>query len=229
MRQSRSIGNEPNFSKIILISVILHLLFISIVAVPLRTKEGYMTYHVTLVGPLHTPRTGKPALIQEKAKRVASKKKAVKAPPPEADMSIEEVAKEIERIRAISALSKKREDGREKTREIRVGKEKTAGKRLKDTGVHEGAAGGDRKGMDLYYDLISREIWQHWSYPDVRTSGLEVVISIRIDKTGRVISQEIEKFSGDILFDRSAIKAISKASPFPPPPEEVEIGVRFYL
>jgi outer membrane biosynthesis protein TonB len=31
-----------------------------------------------------------------------------------------------------------------------------------------------------------------------------------------------------MLFDSSALKAISKASPLPPPHEEMEIGVRFY-
>jgi TonB family protein len=56
-----------------------------------------------------------------------------------------------------------------------------------------------------------------------------VVISIKIDSQGKVVSQEIEKSSGNILFDRSAEKAISKASPLPPPPVEMEIGVRFYL
>jgi len=38
----------------------------------------------------------------------------------------------------------------------------------------------------------------------------------------------IEKPSGNVLFDRSALRAIAKASPVTPPPYEMEIGVRFY-
>ena len=146
--------------------------------------------------------------------------------PPKTDMSIENVSKEIERIRAINTLSKKREKNRKKIREIEIGKEKAPD-------IPAGGEGIPRTGTgdytDYYYSIVSQKIWRHWFYAHSRSSGLEVIISIRIDKYGEVISQEIEKFSGDVLFDRSAIKAISKASPFPPPPEELEIGVRFYL
>ncbi len=231
MRQSRSIGREPHFSRIVFISAVVHLLFISLVVIPLRTKEQYRTYHVTLVGPLRTPRISRVPSIKKKTARTIPKK-AVKTPtqtvkaPPKTDMSIENVSKEIERIRAISALSKKREKSRTKSREIEIGKEKAPDKPVGGVGISGTGTGDD---TDYYYSIVSQKIWQHWFYANSRSSGLEVVISIRIDKDGEVISQEIEKFSDDVLFDRSAIKAISKASPFPPPPEELEIGVRFYL
>ncbi|MCK5427602.1 MAG: TonB family protein [Thermodesulfovibrionia bacterium] len=231
MRQSRSIGREPHFSRIVFVSVIAHLLFISLVVIPLRTKEQYRTYHVTLIGSLRTPRISKVPSIKKKIKRKITKK-SVKSPvktmkaPPKTDMSIENVSKEIERIRAISALSKKREKSRTKLREIEIGKEKAPDMPAGGVGIPGTGTGDD---TDYYYSIVSQKIWQHWFYAHSRSSGLEVIISIRIDKDGEVISQEIEKFSGDVLFDRSAIKAISKASPFPPPPEELEIGVRFYL
>ena len=52
--------------------------------------------------------------------------------------------------------------------------------------------------------------------------------AIKILKDGTTIVQNIEKSSGNSLFDRSALKALAKASPLPPPPYEMEIGVRFY-
>lgn len=104
------------------------------------------------------------------------------------------------------------------------------------------AGGDDRKGnskattfpigegtlFDDYYSKIRDEIWQEWIYPDTGQKDLETIISIRIMKDGIVSVQKIEKSSGNPLFDSSAIKAVTKASPLPPPPYEMEIGVRFY-
>jgi colicin import membrane protein len=86
-----------------------------------------------------------------------------------------------------------------------------------------------RKGtmFDDYYSKIIREIWQQWVFPDTGQKDLEAIISIKIKRDG-AITQRIEKRSGNTLFDRSAIKAIAKASPLSPPPYEMEIGVRFY-
>jgi TolA protein len=242
MRQTQSIGKEPNFLKIVFVSLLLHFLFASLVAIPLRSKPQYRTYQVSLVAPLRTTRTPQVSKTPvakskslkslpvtkkralKKTKAATKTKKAVKIKP-KADMSLQEVKKEIERMRAISALAKKSAGSTGKKQEIDI---------KKDTAPEETAQGidipgrGDEEGVD-YYSMVSQKIWQHWFYSKSRFSGLEVVVSIRIDKTGEVISQEIEKFSGDVLFDRSALKAINKASPFPPPPEELEIGVRFYL
>lgn len=79
-----------------------------------------------------------------------------------------------------------------------------------------------------YYARIRKEIWQHWVFPDIVKKDIEAIISIRILKDGTIISQRIEKSSGNPLFDRSAIKALAKASPLSPPPYEMDIGVRFY-
>ena len=64
--------------------------------------------------------------------------------------------------------------------------------------------------------------------PTYWEEGLEAIISVKILKDGTVIVQRVEKSSGNTLFDRSAIRALAKASPLPPPPYEMEIGVRFY-
>ena len=82
--------------------------------------------------------------------------------------------------------------------------------------------------MDAYYAQITREIWQHWVFPDTGVKNIETVVSMRIFKDGSVQVQGIEKSSGNPLFDRSALKAVVKASPLTPPPHEMEIGVRFY-
>ncbi|MCX5719973.1 MAG: energy transducer TonB, partial [Nitrospirae bacterium] len=73
-----------------------------------------------------------------------------------------------------------------------------------------------------------KEIWQQWVFPDTGHKDLETIISIKIRKDGTITAQKIEKSSGNLIFDRSAIKAITKANPLSPPPYEMEIGVRFY-
>jgi colicin import membrane protein len=221
MKQSRGIWKEPSLSKIVLISAVFHLLFISLVVIPLKTRgREFISYPVTLVGPLQTPRIDKAPLTKETE---TAAKEAVKERP-KADISLEDVrkvAKEIERLRAISEL-KKRKKTDEKAQEIQISPDRVSG----GTGVPGRGAG---EALDLYYSIITQKIWQQWVYPDIRASGLEVIISIKIDKKGKIVFQEIEKSSGDLLFDRSAVKAISKASPLPLPPAEMEIGVRFYL
>ena len=87
---------------------------------------------------------------------------------------------------------------------------------------------GQGGGSADYYSMITKEIWQQWVYPDTGKKDIEAVISVKILRDGTAIVQKVEKSSGNALFDRSAIRAIAKASPLPPPPQEMEIGVRFY-
>jgi TolA protein len=87
---------------------------------------------------------------------------------------------------------------------------------------------GQGGGAGDYYSMITKEIWQQWVYPDTGKKDIEAIISVKILRDGTAIVQKVEKSSGNALFDRSAIRAIAKASPLPRPPEEMEIGVRFY-
>jgi len=82
--------------------------------------------------------------------------------------------------------------------------------------------------FDDYYAKIIKEIRQQWVYPNAGRKDIEAIVSIKILKDGTTIVQKIEKSSGNTLFDRSALRALAKASPLSPPPYEVELGVRFY-
>ncbi|MCL4492281.1 MAG: cell envelope integrity protein TolA [Nitrospirae bacterium] len=91
-------------------------------------------------------------------------------------------------------------------------------------------AGGTSSGAGSsgdYYSAIVGKIRQQWVYPESLDRDLEATVSIRIARDGSVTIDGIEKSSGSRLFDRSVLSAISKASPLPPPPQEMEIGVRF--
>ena len=251
MKQYLSAGKEPNFQKIIITSAVLHLLFITLATMPLKTRDReYKSYYVNLVSPAALRSAAKEGPKTTGAgKSKTEKKDTLPAKPvlqkrtraePKADMSLEpaeRVKREIERLRAIRDLSREKQKEEEQLARANESDEKLAQAiEVIRKGKLEGAMAG--KGIpgaqtsmdsDSYYALVTQQIWSEWIFPDFDASGLETVISIKIGKDGTVISQEIEKSSGNLLFDRSAAKAISKASPLPPPPVEMEIGVRFYL
>ncbi|MFQ3573747.1 MAG: TonB family protein [Thermodesulfovibrionales bacterium] len=84
------------------------------------------------------------------------------------------------------------------------------------------------QGRDDYLSMIRTMIMQKWVYPDRIDKDLETIIAIRIQKDGRVSIIGIEKSSGNRLFDRSALSAISSISSVPRPPEGIEeVGIRF--
>ncbi|MBI5057285.1 MAG: TonB C-terminal domain-containing protein [Nitrospirae bacterium] len=242
MKQHQYIGKEPNFQFIIIASFILHLIFIAVVTVPLKTKESeYKTYFVDLVGPADV-REEKAPVTADSAK---GKTGALKEPPlaitprSKADMSLEaierlaekkvekeKVTKEIDRIRAISSLSKlKNKKEEERAQGIDVIRQKIQGSA--STGQDfPGAA--QSIGGDVYYAIIIRKIKNQWVYPEADSADLEAIISFIMDESGKVVSYKIEQPSGNPLFDRSAVNAVLKASPLPPHPEENEIVVRFH-
>ncbi len=86
---------------------------------------------------------------------------------------------------------------------------------------------GSSAGSD-YYSMIVKRIRQEWVFPENLDRNLEAIVSIKIAKDGSVRIDKIEKSSGNPVFDRYALRAINKASPLPPPPQEMEVGVRFY-
>jgi TonB family protein len=234
MRHALNIGKEPKFHIIVATSAVIHLLLITFIVVPLRTRDReYRSYFVNLVGPVETPVMKKsseghanvPAPLTEKAET-----KRLTKPLPKADMSLETdktISKEIERIKALRSLSRqKKKKEAEKVQDIEIIRQKILGSASKGPGIPGASQSLE---ADSYYALITRKIWSEWIYPESNSSGLEVIISVKIDRDGKVVSREIEKSSGDTLFDRSALKAISKASPLPQPPVEIEIGIRFYL
>ncbi len=271
MRRSLNIGKEPNLQKIVLASALMHVLFIALITVPLKTKEReYKTYFVNIVSPTEVQRPSKSPVTRKKTvtKKTVTKKSSVeKKPAPRRKVKPKEavkektvpkkvapkkgvmlepdktevVSKEIERLRAISALGKKKrareeEMAAEKEAEEAVAQAIAGIKNRKTISISKGAGiPGIQSSVEpeSYYALIYEKIWSEWTYlgidiPD-NSSGLEIIMSISIDRDGNIVSHVIEKSSGDDDFDESAERAIKKASPLPSPPVEMEVGLRFRL
>ncbi|MFV1956956.1 MAG: energy transducer TonB [bacterium] len=99
--------------------------------------------------------------------------------------------------------------------------------------------GGGSQSADIrfraYYDQVWARIKAAWVLPDgvaAADGKLLTVIGIRISASGVIEDQRIERSSGNIYYDQSAVRALNKASPLPPLPAELsedilEVGINF--
>ncbi len=85
-----------------------------------------------------------------------------------------------------------------------------------------------------YYNTISKRVREEWVFPPEVDEGerLEAIVTITIKEDGSLKKVELESTSGNVFFDRSVLRAVRKAAPFPPLPKEypgneMEIGIRF--
>ncbi|MFQ5479684.1 MAG: cell envelope integrity protein TolA [Thermodesulfobacteriota bacterium] len=84
-----------------------------------------------------------------------------------------------------------------------------------------------------YFSLIRDHVQNNWIVPErFDNEKVSVIVSIRIRKDGTLIKSWVEKGSGSRQFDDSLLKAVQKASPFPPLPQDftedvLETGLRF--
>jgi colicin import membrane protein len=217
----------PSLQKATIISFAVHLTFFSLTFILLRQSHQVIlpsAYTVSLVSPEVIQSIGKgsaPEIIQQKENAV-SVKQAV--PQKTKSKKIGDIKRVEDKISAIA--SKKKIEKLVKLRSmIDLRARGNASKSKTKASV---ASRGTGTLFDQYYSAITKEIWQQWIYPpSIGEKDLEAVIAIKILKDGTTIVQKVEKSSGNSLFDRSALKALTKASPLPPPPYEMEIGVRF--
>ena len=242
MKPSMYIGNEPDLQKIIITSAVVHILFLFLVTVPMKTnKKEYKSYVVDLVAPAELRSTSTKNTTVPSAKKKSRPRRRVKAK----SMPPKKVNRESERLQAISAISKlKNKQKEEKANRLEVVKKniyedgaeaedaEVAGKiealREKVRGG-AGISGKSQSGnnTDYYYALITQKIWNEWICHNCESEDFEVVISFHINKDGSVDSLRVVRSSGNSFYDNSAMKAIRKASPLPPPILEDDCEVRF--
>jgi TolA protein len=106
------------------------------------------------------------------------------------------------------------------------------------TGTGVGSGGGTvlEAKLSEYYNAIWTRIKEEWTLPETlpqRKTELEAVIVVVIERDGKIQKLWFEKKSGNTLYDQMAMRAIRKAEPLPPIPEEfsdrtLEVGIRFY-
>jgi len=220
---------EPSLQKTTALSFVLHLTAFLIAVIVLKQSD-----HIVFPSPYTV------SLISSDILTGIDKGKNIDAP----DMSKESVTQADIPKKNIKEISKGKEMVEEKISAIAAKKKKidTLAKlheiiSLKASGGKHSIAAkttsstqGKVNTSDDYYSKIMNEIHDQWGWHGeaIVQKDIETIVGIKILRDGTVIVQKIEKSSGNPRFDRSAIKALAKASPLPPPPYEIEIGVRFY-
>ena len=73
-----------------------------------------------------------------------------------------------------------------------------------------------------YRDSVTSSLYGHWVKPILQGVGepYEVAVTFEIQRNGRMTDLKIEQPSGIPSFDRSALRAVSDAAPFPPLPRQ---------
>jgi outer membrane biosynthesis protein TonB len=76
----------------------------------------------------------------------------------------------------------------------------------------------------VYNQTLTAWIMRNWHLPEhLLNSGLEATISLTIAASGKLLAQNEESLSGNLIFDRAMRQAIANANPFPPFPTELTI------
>lgn len=217
------------------ISLLIHAsLILFTLLIPRSAVTPPRVYHVDIIVPKakKSARAIKkapaaPKIVKNKAPAKPVQKKIVKKqaiPAVEEDPKLKEyISKKLEDLK-----SQKKNEQDKKDQISRI-------ESLRDIRQRASALGGQidegvkLKVLDAYYKRIQDQIMEVWVFPKINMKNLEATISITVMPNGAVIINRFEKPSGNRLFDRSALKAIHRASPMEPPPfgEGIEVGVNF--
>ena len=149
----------------------------------------------------------------QKTKKAATKKPAKKKQP----KKVSKPAPEAEIAKALAKISRE------------VGQVKPGSSR----GVAANPRAVETR-FQSYYNTISKKVKDAWVFPPEVDEGerLEAIVTITIKRDGNLEKVELEATSGNVFFDRSVLRAVRKAAPFPPLPkgylgDTMEIGIRF--
>ncbi|HQM76893.1 MAG TPA: TonB family protein [Syntrophorhabdaceae bacterium] len=170
---------------------------------------------------------------KEPAISLSKKKVPVKQTPVKETASKEELSRLSERIKEI----------RKRTDYLDVSQAKSG------TGSGTGRAGGQGFGLSGSSDGGSRPmdpvsqqyilgIWEKiknsWGLPGMSSfkKDLETIVTIRIRRDGRITDINVEKRSGNRVYDESILRVLRSVEPLPPIPaslnmDTIEIGFRF--
>ena len=229
-------GENGNISKMIILSLIIHVVVISTVLVAVPTTSRHLTfgqaYSVQLVGPeVMLPAKDTSALGDILQSNKAASSIIVKREV--SSLSSTPVKKEeagkLTIEKALSALRQKESS----TPQAAPAAKPSATASTPARGNVPGGQSSSR--LSEYTGFIKSRIKSNWTLPQTLRpkNNVETIIEVRILRNGAVERINFEKRSGNRYVDDSAMKAVQKSMPFPPFPDGmmdnyIEIGVRFH-
>lgn len=169
-----------------------------------------------------------PASIPEELKLEKSKKEAKETP--QAAEGLPESVREKLIQAALQRVRDRAEAVKSEDKVEKAAKPQKAEKEVISAGPGEGAGaaavgaggrgGGIVKAVEflVYRNQMLRVIRDRWTWVGKR-SDLEVTVRFAIRENGEIERLRIIRASGDPSYDDSVVRAVTKSSPLPPPPE----------
>lgn len=114
---------------------------------------------------------------------------------------------------------------------------RTAGGGQGATGAVGVRAGGnvlEEVRLRSYYNRLWDHVNSHWAIPpSLEGKGYTVIVSVVLDRGGQIRKATVEEPSASVAFDQSALRALERAAPLPPFPDQIkedvlEVGFRFH-
>jgi len=175
-----------------------------------------------------------PERKEKEAVSLSKKKVPPKAAPSKESTTKEELSHLNDRIREMKKRTEYLDVTRTKGMSGTEGPGRTGGSGY---GLPGSSEGGGRT-LDPVSQRYMLEIWEKiknsWGLPGIASfkKDLETVVTIRIRKDGRIVDINIEKRSGNRIYDESILRVLRAVDPLPPIPttlnmESMEIGFRF--
>lgn len=250
--------SEEAWYKMLAVSVALHIIIIGAFSIPVKFSSKKIdlsgSYSVNLVGSAGNlgGGTGGPK-VQSQAKpepkpkdkpapAIKEKKVPPKKPQP---MQKEDDAVSLSKKKQVKPKASKAEvdrledrirNIRKKTDYIDVSKAGSGGPGRGGGGGLPGSGGGSGAPLDPALQKYLLDIWEKiknaWNVPGMAKKDLETIVLIKVRKDGRIVDINIEKRSGNRVYDESVIRVLRAVEPLPPIPaslntDSLEIGFRF--
>lgn len=221
---------------VMICSIVIHIFFLSLILLRPMTTSVKLTF-----GPYYTVDLVRGADLDGRSSYQSAFSEEMKGLLHDKQGIILKKKTETLNIPPISRLDNREKSSKEVSKAIEDLKKKMAANpRTKQTPVTtdevgRGDATGEPDEMTAYYGAMWSRIKAKWAFPGglVPRNDLVAVVHVRILKNGATGEVSLEKGSANSFFNESAIKAVKKASPFPPFPAgvrdaSIEVGIRFH-
>ncbi|HET6460380.1 MAG TPA: TonB family protein [Syntrophales bacterium] len=222
--------NDLSFNSMIFISLLIHTVVLSVIFFVPSLPSPRWTF-----GPVYSVNlVSSSEVLQDKKERTAISKEVGRTIPSEYSTVLKKRPDTVPAV-PIKRLDSQRKQVSGVDRAIEDIRKKV------NTGINQPNLAGQTNStesnakMNAYYSLIWSRIRGKWTLPQgiLPRENIEAIIQAKILKNGAVVNLSFEKRSGNPYFDESAMKAIKKASPFPPLPDSIRdnniaIGIRFH-
>jgi len=238
MYNNSSRGNPDNIHKMLLLSLMIHLIVITALFVSVPSSSRRLTfgpvYSVQLVGSSEIASSIESSLLKDILQKGEETGSTILKREIASINSTPVKKEEINNLnieKAIDAIRQKDSSHQETTPPA----EKSNTNASSASGGTTISQAQATARTNEYIAVIWSRVKGNWTLPPalMPKENIETIIDVKISRNGALEHMGFEKSSGNHYFDDSAIKAVKKSSPFPPLPSYIsgnyiEIGIRFH-